>query len=548
MRTLWTAIALLVVVAMLASCAPAATPAPGETVAPPTAAPTTAPEPAPTSAPPAPQVPQILNMNMRLSPTMLDPQQETAAVGKMVMSNIFDGLVSLDTSMELLPELAKDWDISGDGLTYTFYLEEGVTFHDGTPFNADAVKFSFDRLLDPDTGSAFFGDYEMIESIAVIDDSTVEFTLQYAHGPFLRRLAMVEGSIVSPTAVEELGEDFSANPVGAGPFKVTEYVSGERVVLTRNEDYWRELPKLETVNFTFIAEEQARVSALLAGDIDFETIIPPSLIAMVEADPNMVVERGPTLFPEWVGFNVEKAPFDDVLVRRAVGYSIDMPTILDGIFLGVGVRSTQPVAPGVFGFDETIEPIPYDPDMARDLLAQAGWEDTDGDGVVDKDGQKFSVEFKVMPLTEIQRMAESVQGYMADAGMEANIVVEDWGAYLADLTAGNMHMFVLGQENPMGDAGATLGILFHSEQIDVNNTTRYNNPEMDSLIDAERRETDPEARLELLKEAVNLVVDDALHVPTFVREHVMAHHSKVKGFVLHPSDTFLKLDTVYIEE
>ena len=552
MRRLWMVIALLVVVAVLASCAPAATPAPEATEAPPapTAAPeaTTAPEPAPTTAPPAPAVPQILNINMRLAPTMLDPQQETAAVGKMVNSNVFDALVSLDASMEPVPELAKDWEISDDGLTYTFYLEEGVTFHDGTPFNAEAVKFSFERLLDPDTGSAFFGDYEMIESIEVIDDSTVEFTLEYAHGPFLRRMAMVEASIVSPTAVEEWGEDFAANPVGAGPFKVTEYVSGERVVLTRNEDYWRELPKLEKVNFTFIAEEQARVSALLAGDTDFDTIIPPSLIPMVEADPNMVIERGPTLFPEWVGFNVEKAPFDDPLVRKAVGYCVDMDTIIEGVFLGVGVRSTQPVAPGVYGFDDTIEPIPYDPDMAADLLAQAGWEDTDGDGVVDKDGQKFSVEFKVMPLTEIQRMAESIQGYMADVGMEANIVVEDWGAYLADLGAGNMNMFVLGQENPMGDAGATMGILFHSDQIDFNNTTRYNNPEMDRLIDAERREADPEARLELLKEAVNLAVDDAVHVPTFVREHVMAHHSKVKGFVLHPSDTFLKLDTVYIEE
>jgi len=542
MRRLWMTIALLVALAMLASCAPA-TPAPEETVAPPTVAPTTAPE-----ATPAPTVPQILNINMRLAPTMLDPQQETAASGKMVLSNVFDRLVSLDTSMELVPELAKDWDISDDGLTYTFYLEEGVTFHDGTPFNADAVKFTFDRLLDPDTGSAFFGDYEMIDSVEVIDDSTVEFTLEYAHGPFLRRLAMVEASIVSPTAVEELGADFSSNPVGTGPFQVTEYSAGERLVLTRNEDYWGELAKLETVNFTFIAEEQARVSALLAGDTDFETIIPPSLLSMVEADPNIVIERGPTLFPEWVGFNVEKAPFDEVLVRQAVAYCIDMDTILEGIFLGVGVRATQPVAPGVYGYDETIEPIPYDPDMARDLLAQAGWEDTDGDGIVDKDGQKFGVEFKVMPLTEIQRMAESVQAYMADVGMEANIVVEDWGAYLADLDTGNMNMFVLGQENPMGDAGATLGILFDSEQIGVNNTTRYNNPEMDRLIEAERRETDPEARLELLKEAVNLVVDDAVHVPTFVREHVMAHHQKVKGFVLHPSDTFLKLDTVYIEE
>jgi len=547
MRRLWTAIAVLLVVAMLASCAPAATPAPAETEVPPTAA-TTAPEPEATSPPPPPEAPQILKVNMRVPPTDLDPQKEVAASGKMVLGNVFDRLVSLDTNMEVVPELAKDWDISDDGLTYTFYLEEGVTFHDGTPFNADAVKFSFERLLDPETGSSFFGDYEIIDSIEVTDDSTVQFTLQYAQALFLRRLAMTEAGIVSPSAVEELGADFSSNPVGAGPFKVEEWVSGERLVLARNEDYWRELPKLERVSFSFVAEEQARVAALLAGDTDFETVIPPSLLSMVEADPDIVIERGPSLFPEWVAFNVEKAPFDDVLVRQAVGYAIDVDTIIERIYLGVGVRSTQPVAPGVYGFDETIEPIPYDPDMARDLLAQAGWEDTDGDGVVDKDGQKFSAEFKIMAITEIQRMAESMQAYMADVGMEASIVVEDWGAYLADLAAGNMNMFVLGQENPIGDADASLAYLFTSDQIGVNNYTRYNNQEFDRLIDEERRETDPEARLELLKEAISLVVDDAVQVPTFVRESLAAHHQRVKGFVLHPSDTYLVLDTLYIEE
>jgi peptide/nickel transport system substrate-binding protein len=548
MRRLWIVVSLLVALAMLASCAPAATPAPAGTEAVPTTAATTPPEPEPTSPPAPPEVPQILNINMRVPPTDLDPQRESAASGKMVLGNVFDRLVSLDSNMEVVPELAKDWDISDDGLTYTFYLEQGVNFHDGTPFNADAVKFSFDRLIDPDTGSGFFGDYAMIDSIEVIDDSTVEFTLKYPHAPFLRRLAMTEAGIVSPSAVEELGADFSSHPVGAGPFKVDEWVSGERLVLVRNEDYWRELPKLERVNFSFIAEEQARVAALLAGDTDFDTVVPPSLLSMVEEDPDMVVERGPSLFPEWVAFNVEKAPFDDVLVRRAVGYAIDVDTIIEQIFLGVGVRSTQPVAPGVYGYDDTIKPIPYDPDMARDLLAQAGWEDTDGDGVVDKDGQKFSAEFKIMNITEIQRMAEAIQAYLADVGMEVDIVMEDWGAFLADMAAGNMNMFVLGQENPMGDADASLGYLFTCENVDVSNYTRYCNADFDKLVDEERRETDPDARLALLKEAINMVVDDAVQVPTFVRENLMAHNQKVKGFALHPSDTYLVLKTLYIEE
>ena len=548
MRRLWMAISLLVVLAMLASCAPAATPAPAETEAPPAGAPTTAPEPEPTSPPPAPEVPQILNINFRLGPTLLDLQVEESASGQRILGNVHDRLVDIDPSSEVIPELAKDWDISEDGLTYTFYLEEGVTFHDGTPFNAEAVKFTFERILDSELGSMYSGDYAMIDSVEAVDDLTVEFTLQYPHAPFLRRLAMTQAGILSPTAVEEWGEDYSSHPVGAGPFKLDEWVSGERLVLVRNEDYWREPPKLERVNFSFIIEEQARVSALLAGDTDFETIIPPSLLSMLEADPNMVIERGPATMPEWVGFNVEKAPVDDVLVRKAISYAIDVDTIIQEIFMGVGTRSSQCVAPSVYGYDETIQPIPYDPDMARDLLAQAGWEDTDGDGVVDKDGQKFSVEFKIMNQPDIQREVEAMQAYMADVGMEANIVVEEWGAFLADLAAGNMHLFILGQENPLGDADSSLQTLFSSEQIGLGNFSRYSHPEMDRLIEEERLETDPEVRLELLKQAVNLAVDDAVFVPLFVREHVMGHHQKVKGFVLQASDTFLNLETVYIEE
>ncbi|MDH4208224.1 MAG: ABC transporter substrate-binding protein, partial [Anaerolineae bacterium] len=322
MRKLWMVISLLVALAMLASCAPAA----------PTGAPTTAPEPAPTSPPPAPEVPQILNINFRLGPTLLDLQVEESASGQRILGNVHDRLVDIDANSEVVPELAKDWDISEDGLTYTFYLEEGVTFHDGTPFNAEAVKFTFDRILDPDLGSMYSGDYAMIDSVQVIDDSTVEFTLEYAYGPFLRRMAMTTAGILSPTAVEEWGEDYSSHPVGAGPFKLEEWVSGERLVLVRNDDYWREPAKLERVNFSFVIEEQARVSALLAGDTDFETIIPPSLLSMVEADPNMVIERGPATMPEWVGFNVEKAPVDDVLVRKAISYAIDVDTIIEEIF------------------------------------------------------------------------------------------------------------------------------------------------------------------------------------------------------------------------
>jgi peptide/nickel transport system substrate-binding protein len=533
MSRLWTMVGLLAVVAMLASCAPAATPAPTA---------------AATSASALPEVPQELTLNFRLGPEQLDPQIENSSSGQRALDSIFDKLVDLDDELNVVPQLAHDWEVSDDGLDYTFYLEEGVTFHDGTPFNADAVKFTFERILDPEFGSPFLGDYSMIDSIEVVDDLTVVFHLQYPHGPFVRRLGVGQASIISPTAVEQWGEDFASHVVGTGPFKLEEYVPNERVVLVRNEDYWQGPPPLEKITFTFISEEQARVSALLAGDTDFEETVPPSTVSMVEADPNMVIERGPTLMPEWIGFNVEASPVDDPLVRKAFGYAIDMDTIIEEVFLGVGVRSTQPVAPAVFGFDDSIEPIPYEPGMARDLLAQAGWEDTDGDGVVDKDGEPLKVELLVMPLTEIQRMGEAVQSYLADVGVEMTIRMEDWGAFLADVAVGNTQMFVLGQENPMGDADMTLMGCFHSSNIDMSNMFRYSSAEFDSLVEQERREMDQEKRLALMQDAIRLIMDDMPLIPTFVRENVMAHNKSVKGFMLHPGDTVLNLYTVYIEE
>ncbi len=548
MRRLWTTITLLAVLAMLASCAPAATPAPAETEAAPTIAPTTAAAPTTTPAAPAPEVPQVLTLNFRLGPVQLDPQMEDSSSGQRALTNLFDKLVNLDPQLNVVPELAHDWEVSDDGLSYTFYLEEGVTFHDGTPFNADAVKFTFERILDPEFGSPFFGDYSMIDSIEVVDDLTVVFHLKYPHAPFVRRLGLSASVILSPTAVEQWGDDFSSHPVGTGPFKLEEYVPNERVVLVRNEDYWQGPPPLEKIVYTFITEEQSRVSALLAGDTDFEETVPPSMVSMVEADPNMVIERGPTLMPEWIGYNLEVPPVNDPLVRKAFACAIDMDTIIEEVFLGVGVRSTQPIPPGVVGFDDSIEPIPYDPDMARDLLVQAGWEDTDGDGLVDKDGQPLKVVLKVMTLTEIQRMGEAVQSYLADVGVEMSIEVEDWGAYLGDLAVGNMQMFVLGHSDPLGDADMTLMTCFHSSQIGTSNYFRYSNPEFDSIVDEERQSPDPDARVDLMKQAVNLIMDDTVLIPTFVRENVMAHNSKVKGFVLHPSDTFLNLKTVYIGE
>jgi peptide/nickel transport system substrate-binding protein len=396
--------------------------------------------------------------------------------------------------------------------------------------------------------SMFSSDYSMVDSIEAVDAQTVRFNLTYPFAAFIRAVGLPGGMIVCPSAVEKWGKDFNQHGCGSGPFMVDKFVQGERMEVVRFNDYWRGPAKLERIIYTYISDEQARISAFIAGEIDLETNIPGPLLPLVKDNPDVTVLRGPAMMVEYIGLNTEDPIFKDKLVRKAIGYAIDMESLIKNVMGGVGVYASQPVSPMAFGYNPNIKPFPYDPEKATELLEEAGWKDTNNDKILEKDGQPFKTKFCIMSIPQMVQFAQGTQAFLKAVGVDATIETLDWGAYLDAASKGLCPIFELGDGANNGDADSVLWMDFHSSMIPASNWTFYNNPAFDDLLKQERQEVDPEKRLELLNKAIEMAVDDAPWIPTWTRENLQAAHNKVKGYELNPSTSYINLYPVWIEQ
>src|SRR5690625_5179640 len=307
-----------------------------------------------------------------------DPAYTNLQAESAISVNIFSGLVRWDEgTVDIVPDLATDWDISDDGAVYTFYLREDAYFHHGFGnVTVHDVKYTFDRITNPETASVHYNNYSIIEETTVIDDYTVEIRLERAYAPFmLLHVPYKAGSIVSQAAIEERGTDFGANPVGSGPFQ---WVSGDPrgdIVLEAFEDYHGGRPALDELIFTHISEEAVIQAAFQAGDLDAATVRDADTLAMYQADPSVVVHTNSGTNLNYITMNPTIAPFDDIRVRQAVLHAIDMEGILDTVLSGIGARLTGPVPTVATYYEEDVATFDYNPEKARELLAEAGYPD-----------------------------------------------------------------------------------------------------------------------------------------------------------------------------
>ena len=284
-------------------------------------------------------------IGLEAEPVTLDPAQMTDFNSSRAGMEIYDSLLRFkDGSTELEPCLATDWEASEDGLEYTFTLREGVTFHDGTPFNAEAVKFNFERQLDPehpyhDTGEFGYADFTlgMVEEVVVVDEGTVKIILSEPFAPFLGNIAMHAAAIVSPTAIEQYGKDISINPVGTGPYKFVSWDPGVEVILEKNEDCWRGAPEVDRLIFRPIVEDQTRLTELESGNVDFIVGIPPDDLQRLKDEDKLLIVEQPSMHTWYLSLNCQKPPFNDKLVRQAANYAINKKAIVDDILKGTGV-------------------------------------------------------------------------------------------------------------------------------------------------------------------------------------------------------------------
>ncbi len=454
----------------------------------------------------------------------LDPHGSNDSPSSNVRSQIYDTLVYFDENMNLQPGLAVSWEAIDD-TTWEFQLREGVTFHDGTPFTADAVRTNLARITNPEMGSQRAFLFTMLSDVTVVDDYTVRISTEFPFAPILAHLAHDAGGIASPTALEAAGFD-EVEPIGTGAFRFRSWDPGDELVLEVNEEYWGERPTSDTVTFRVIPEESTRLALIERGDAHIANIMQPASMARVEASRGMNLMLYDSLSLNYIGFNVDKEPFDDVRVRQAISMAIDRQSMIEGIVLGAGIPAIGPISERVVGFHPDLDSLPFDPDQAAQLLADAGY----------RDGFSTTLWTNDNPVRIA--IAEIVQNNLADVNIDVAIEVLEWGAYL-DQTAEGLHdMFILGWVTVTADADYGMYALLHSSnQGAAGNRSFFDNPRVDELLDRGRRETDPAAREALYHEVQEILVEEAPMLNLYHPAWMVALANGVEGYAHHPDNT-----------
>lgn len=489
--------------------------------------------------------PGVLVVGQIAEPKALDPAAVTAVNDFRILMNIYEGLVRYkDGTLEVEPGLAKSWTISDDGTEYTFTLRGDITFHDGSAFDADAVKFNFDRMLDEnhpfhDTGPfplSFF--FSAVESVDVIDPMTVKFTLNAPYAPFLSNLAYPTGLIVSPAAVEKYGKDFGRNPSGTGPFQFAEWRSNEAVVVEANPDYWDSPPLLQAVVFRPITDANTRTAEMLAGGIDLMVEVPPVSLGEFKTDGYTIYEQaGPHVW--FLILNAKDGPFADVRVRQAANYAINKEAIVNDVLEGTAEVAAGPTPPAfAWAYNADLEPYPYDPDKARALLKEAGAEGAELTFYVTEGGSGM-----LDPIA----MGTAIQADLAAVGLTVNIETYEWNTFLGEVNPGLEGKADMAEMAWMTNDPDTLPFLALRTEAWPDkggfNSGYYSNPKVDELLEKARASTDQDERASLYKEMQTIVQEDAPWVFVANWKQNAVTSDQVEGFSLQPS-FFLLLDHV----
>ncbi len=463
----------------------------------------------------------------------LDPATVTDGESFRVTKNIFETLVEFDTeTTDLVPGLAKEWEASEDGLTYTLKLQEGIKFHDGTDFNAEAVVKNFERWSGGDKEKFYyynsqFGD--QVESVTAPDEMTVEIKTKRPIAPLFKNLAMSPFAISSPAAMEKHGDKYLENPVGTGPFVFKEWKRNETITIAKNDDYWKEgLPKLDEVIYKVIPENSARLNALNAGEVDIIEGVNYSDLPSIEGNDQLQVFQRPSLNTAYLGLTSTRGPLKDKLVRQALNHAVDKQALIDGFYAGSAEPAINPMPPVVAGYNPDVEDYPYDPEKAKALLKEAGYEDG------------FEIELWAMPVTrpympDGPKVAEAIQKNFEEIGVKAKIVTYEWATYLEKARLGEADTFLLGWTGDNGDADNFLYVLLDQDSIGSNNYSYYQNPKVHDLLVKAQSTVDEAEREKLYKEAQVLIKDDAPWIPLVHSKPVLAGSAKVKNFVAHPT-------------
>ncbi|MDR3470143.1 MAG: ABC transporter substrate-binding protein [Devosia sp.] len=447
-----------------------------------------------------------LNVGLVLEPPNLDPTTggAAAAIREVTYANIYEGLTRIDSTGGVLPDLAKSWDISADGLTYTFHLQTGVKFHDGTPFTADDVKFSLDRARDPKSTNAQKQLFANIASVDVVDPATAKVTLTKPQGDFLYDMGWGDAVIVSPKSAATDAN----NPVGTGPFKFVDWVKGDHIDIAKNPDYWGTPAKLDKATFKFIADPTAATAAILAGDVDaFPEFPAPEALDQIKSNPQFTVLVGSTEGETILAMNNGKAPLDNIKVRQAIAHAIDRKAIIDGAQFGYGTPIGTFFPPDNPAYVDLTAQSNFDPEKSKELLKEAGV-------------SNLTLSLKLPPPPYARNGGQIIQQELANVGITANITNVEWADWLKNVfTNKDYDLTIISHVEP-NDIGAWAkpGYYFNYHSDAFNKT-------MADLSNT----ADPDKRKVLLQQAQKILADDYAAGFLFELAKVGVYNKDVQG-------------------
>lgn len=481
-----------------------------------------------------------LRVGMQTDPVGLDPHVSNATATRNMLENTYDTLVMFDSTLAIVPGLAESWEASADALQWTFRIRE-TNWHDGQPVTAQDVVFSINRIKDPATASPRAGNFSVVQSIEATDDRTVVMTLSEPFTPLLAYLAASLNVIVPQHVVEANGGSLQNVVVGSGPFRFVEYLPQTRLVLERFDGYWgrdaagNQLPYLDGILFTFYPDPTARTTAILTGDVDWVEYVPAVEVPALQANPDVEVTGGLAANYRSLFFNAAVAPFDDFRVRQAFAYAIDKQQIVDLALFGTGgVVAEGTTIPG--GNFYAVDATPYDERnvaRARELLAEAGF----------PNGFEFDL-YITSTYDFLRDPAEIVQANLAEIGVTANIVLEDWSIFLPNFLAKEYTAAISGTSGQT-DPDMFLYTTFHSTSS--GNYMNYANADLDALLTRGRQEPDPEVRRQIYLEAQEIVLRDSPQVFLFHSAQYSANRPNVEGYVHFPNTSYLSFRQTWLQ-
>lgn len=452
-------------------------------------------------------------------PVGLDPHITSAYSSFQVLENVLDTLVALDEKQNVIPSLAESWEVSEDGTTYTFQLREDVKYSNGRPLTAEDVVYTYERLLDPETASGNAYLLGGVTEIKAVDDYTVELILDAPNAALLSHLAAAPTGIIARESVEN--GTINTQPIGSGPFMITEFLPGISVMLERNPNYWRmdnagnQLPYLDAVEIQIIPDDATRRSALIAGDVDWAISVPPQSVEELDERQDVVIDSTATGAYWYIGVNTEREPFDDPRVRQALSFALNRENIALAAAFG-NAEPTQDPIPSSSAWSFAYDPYTFDLEQARQLLQEAGV------------GTDFSVE--IMPTTQYEesiRAAQVIQANLAQLGVDATIRTLEWAEWLAEEGAGNYDTYVCSW-NALVDPDDYYYAQHHTGE--VFNFTGYSNPTVDELLEQGRRTQDFQARYDIYERINQIIVDEAPYIYLYNPLNINAYKPYVKGY------------------